>query len=111
MTKFPLTLGYLYLCDGKYLKTAKIMVITTWGRVISCFNFSTVDYSVITEGHDALHLSCELISMGAENLQEYCFIELTDPFARKIGDLMKLVFLRFMVLPRGMFNLLDYPQM
>ena len=34
---------------GNSLKRQKIMVMTTWGRVISRFDFSIVDYTGITE--------------------------------------------------------------
>ena len=33
---------------GNSLKRLKIMVMTTWGRILSRFDFSIVDYTVMT---------------------------------------------------------------
>ena len=48
MTKFPLTWSYLYLCDGKYLKTAKDYGHDNLGEsylLLRLFNYSPVTES------------------------------------------------------------------
>ena len=47
MTKFPLARGYCYSCGRRLLKTAEIIVMTTWGRILPRFDFSIIDYSVM----------------------------------------------------------------
>ena len=34
--------------EGNSLKRPKIMVMTTWGRILSRFDFSIIDYTVTT---------------------------------------------------------------